>query len=845
DRFYVSPATNVSNFGEGGGGISIVFSLKTNSCSVVMDNLTLSGNSATYGGGIYLVDSGKSHGNSMILTNSTFVYNTGEQAGGGLCTSQWDHAKTLTILIDQCIFERNFARRGAGMNSFFMSEVGLFDSKMQIIRSLAYKNFANSAAAFRFTSSLPFGNVTGNVIYMADCEISEHFSVIHNTHTYLAPLTVQRLHIRFGGVNKIRDNYGAGGMVIENGVMHVDGKLEFMHNTGSMGGALRLWSSQIKLYPHSELIFVNNHARSNGGALNVQLFPSYEIIHMYNADCFIGYSKSFTPPSQWKTRIVFIRNSAKLKGAAIFVSSLGSCLWDEQYPYYSFNRSLRWNDKTFVYYKNFLYVNSELDLMGAEYDIATDTAFIIPKHPSHTEATIEMFPGENSKLYLQGLDELNHTVYTIADVLVTNATHNLTDNLYFSNALHVLAASTNNTIPIQYFTRGRDSYESMINKTHLISVSGVYSTMSVDYSFKLKSIACTPGYVFEKNSCTCEKNNPALLRCKGKNKLYVKEGTWAGESPTTGRLITYYCPFGYCRCQKDNNDIAGCVLDTKNLTSQCAKGREGFLCGKCAEGLSVGLRMYECLDCKGSGWILGVVFIIVVVICIIVIYLNPGMSKDLRGPLFFFQMLPFIFTSGDDVGNLVKIVAYMFEFGGPFVYVWKTCIANGITNLYALAVSYVMPIIGLLIFLVAYILSAKRIIRTKLRKTSSLQSFWLIILFMYKYLVETSLLVLHCPVIDDKMVFFYDGTVKCFEGEHLFIAVIAMLVLATFVIPPPLVIILLTKGYWKVDPQYLSTLTEGLRSHCPWWWAVDFGRRILIVGTFVFIPCWKSKQRSL
>lgn len=116
-------------------------------------------------------------------------------------------------------------------------------------------------------------------------------------------------------------------------------------------------------------------------------------------------------------------------------------------------------------------------------------------------------------MYLQGLDELNNTVYTIADVLVANVTHNITENLYLSNALHVLADSTNNTLPMQFFARGKEAYESMINKTHRISVSGVYSMMSVDYSFKMKSIACPPGYVFEKNSCTCDlKNNPTILK---------------------------------------------------------------------------------------------------------------------------------------------------------------------------------------------------------------------------------------------------------------------------------------------------------------------------------------------
>lgn len=303
DPNYVSPARNVTHFDEGGGGISIVFAFHTKKTTVTLINLTLEANSASYGGGIYLVDSGKSSGNSLTFRNSTFTSNSGEQAGGGLCTSQWDDANALSLVIDGCKFTRNYARRGAGVNSFFMSELGLPDSRIKIVGSVFTNNVAASSAACRFTSSLPFGNVTGNVIDMKDCEVSGHVVSDHNTHTYLAPITVQRLDIRFSGYTKIWKNYGGGGMSVESGVIHVDGKLLFMHNTGTLGGALRIWSSQIKLYPNSELVFINNYARSNGGALNVVLFPSYEIIHKYNTDCFLSYSKSYTPPSQWKVSV--------------------------------------------------------------------------------------------------------------------------------------------------------------------------------------------------------------------------------------------------------------------------------------------------------------------------------------------------------------------------------------------------------------------------------------------------------------------------------------------------------------------------------------------------------------
>jgi hypothetical protein len=116
------------------------------------------------------------------------------------------------------------------------------------------------------------------------------------------------------------------------------------------------------------------------------------------------------------------------------------------------------------------------------------------------------------KLHLQGLDELGHTVYTIADVLMTSALRNHTCNLIVPNALNVLDSSTNNTLSFKYYARGLESYRDMIGQSHQIAVKGVYSSMSFDYSFNLKSVACSPGYMFQDTSCVCNDSIPGVLR---------------------------------------------------------------------------------------------------------------------------------------------------------------------------------------------------------------------------------------------------------------------------------------------------------------------------------------------
>ena len=262
--------------------------------------------------------------------------------------------------------------------------------------------------------------------------------------------------------------------------------------------------------------------------------------------------------------------------------------------------------------------------------------------------------------------------------------------------------------------------------------------------------------------------------------------------------------------------------------------------------LYLSFRSAECLQCDGAYWIIVISVIAVVVVCVIIIILNPSLSSELRGPLFFFQVLPFIFKPNNHVGRVVISVGNILNFGGPFLYFTHICIVKGMTNLFAVAMGYLMPLVTLLVFVISYILSANfYLVRFKLRKHSSLQSFWLMTLFVYNYLAVTSFMLLNCPKVGGKLIFFYDGNVECFRGEHLAMTVVAFVVLFGFVISLPVVVLILTKGYWKVDPQYVNTLITGLRPQCRWWWSVDMFRRLLLLFSYSFIPHWFTKQVSV
>ena len=234
---------------------------------------------------------------------------------------------------------------------------------------------------------------------------------------------------------------------------------------------------------------------------------------------------------------------------------------------------------------------------------------------------------------------------------------------------------------------------------------------------------------------------------------------------------------------------------------------------------------------------------IVIGLCVLVIWLNPGISSELRGPLFFFQVLRFIFDPTSDIGEPVFQVTDIFNFGGPFIYLFKTCIFYKICDLHAIAFGYMIPLLALLVFLLAYLLSINYCLRFNFRRRSMLNSFWLLLLFVYNYLVETSCLILFCPRVGGKHIFFYDGTVECFHGIHLPLGIIAIVVLVLLVVPPPIMVFLVTNGFWRVgDPQYVNILSTSLRPECRWWWSVDLARRVLVVATYAFIPDWQIKK---
>ena len=230
------------------------------------------------------------------------------------------------------------------------------------------------------------------------------------------------------------------------------------------------------------------------------------------------------------------------------------------------------------------------------------------------------------------------------------------------------------------------------------------------------------------------------------------KGYWAGV--VKGKLVTHLCPRDYCRCnQNGTDDSSECFYDYNKPNEICAKGRGNTLCGRCNDGLSVGLQSSTCRDCSGSWFI--VFSILVVLACTFgIIFFNPGIPSDLRGILFCVQVLPYVFPPNNRIGNIVNLVTAFADLGRPSDYPFDTCVLPGLGNLHIVALSYLTPLIIIIILFICYLRRNK----INLKRDSPFQSFFVLLIVMYKYLTETSLQILHCVHVGGK----YLCLRKCF-----------------------------------------------------------------------------------
>lgn len=168
------------------------------------------------------------------------------------------------------------------------------------------------------------------------------------------------------------------------------------------------------------------------------------------------------------------------------------------------------------------------------------------------------------------------------------------------------------------------------------------------------------------------------------------------------------------------------------------------------------MKTGKCIECNEKSKAIGtlvIVFVCVVLISVFIVYLNPAFSTTLRGPTFFAQMIPYFL--GDQSMRFYDVargIASFVALGGPAGLPFDACFSENMDKLDVNALTYLFAGAVLLVLCAVYVLD--RFYVLNFTRDSPFQAFWILLVGLYVFLSETSLMFYYCVPVDGKVIFF-------------------------------------------------------------------------------------------
>ena len=182
-------------------------------------------------------------------------------------------------------------------------------------------------------------------------------------------------------------------------------------------------------------------------------------------------------------------------------------------------------------------------------------------------------------------------------------------------------------------------------------------------------------------------------------------------------------------------------------------------------------------------------------------------------------------------------------------FTFNMCITPDLDGLSRLAFQFVTPFYILILLFFVLLLTCIKGCSKYLGRHSFLQALWLLLLISYINIANTSYELLHCrtvgPVANGTrdLVLVHDASIMCYKGAHLPWAIVAFFLLITFVIPFPLVLVILMyiPKFKPIVDVYCSPYKDRMR----WWVLLSILRRLALVVVGVFIQDYVSRHFGL
>ena len=763
-----------------GGAIYVLYS------NVIFEgnsNLLFYNNKASTNGGavyVYGTSSVKSEGNSTVLFYSNNAYGN----GGGMCI--YGTSTTIFKGNSMVMFSNNTASaNGGALYIYGHSDIKLeenstvtFNDNMAISNGAALYVYETSVIIFGGTSMISFHSNTANgnggaMCIIKNCTINFKGSSKVKFYNNTADINGGAMHIVHKSIAKFEENTN----------------LRFANNKANLGGSTYIKSSQILIQGNVSVIFTNNTALKDGGAM------------------YLNEHSNFTYHSN--SNVDFYYNTAKDYGGAVYVLLKNSSV--------NINSSdNNFKNNTAGTIQKALYINvpksCDHNCVYSNVNIVNNTNFSLATSPSklilHKPAQCINENDKNcNSFYMDNimlgqeimfdacvLDYYNQPTEA-AQFLVTGMNHE-DYNISGPNYITISCNHMTQGISITGSLHSNNSYNYSMTISLYVVRASESKTISVNLILGLSH--CHPGFQYLSKSKKCEcYDTKNIISCPSSNTSTIKRGYWFGS--IDGKPTVTFCPNDYCNftCCEITNGVYHLYPVRAN---QCRPHRSGIACGNCEKGFTLSFDSPECIEinqCTVGQMVLvislSLLYWIAVIVMVFIIMHTKVTIGSLYAIIYYYSVVDILlrqalfnsnglYTTVSIMSSLAKLTP---QFLGQF------CLVRNMSGIDQQFIHYLHPLAVSLILVIISMLARRSHRFSSFISRAIIQFICFLLLLSYTSVATTSLLLMRSlTFVDvDKVYTYLSPDIEYLHGRHLAYVIVAVIFTIVIVIGLPLLLL--------------------------------------------------------
>ena len=547
------------------------------------------------------------------------------------------------------------------------------------------------------------------------------------------------------------------GLMLIYSKLTINGSLTVSNNIGVDGGGMSLYgSSQLEIYPNSNLTFIGNHAANKGGGI-YSCEPT-----LYNIDC-----ETISIPDTTNVSFYFINNTAAA-GDDIYGIAIKSDFCSH------FDMS--------IFKTNIKYTTAPLYAC-----FCTDNSYHKECPDVQIMLGLYVFPGQKINFNMSLWDS-NYNITAGSIIRYLNDT--------YIDTIHIKPKCTE----ISYTATQNSSEVNYVLNIYSIST---YSSTTLRVPFSI--LPCPIGFTYTHGICTCSSSITAenvtchidTLQISHKGQLWIgpynTSITFNASQPNHHNIC-----FINEQCLLCNPSNVSFMLNDTDL--QCQQHKSGTLCGSCTTGYSLVLGSNECKECTTNyNMALIILFAFMgIALVVLLIVLNLAVSVGtINGLLFTANIIklyqPVFLGNQIPIPFFSQIISWInLDFG------IKICFYNGMDRYVKEWLQFAFPFYVWAIIIVIILICRVSSKVSRLVGSNAVPVLATLLLLSYTKLLRTIVAVLHkrditlhCQNSSHQLTVWYeDPTLQYAKGKHLYLFSFALIVLVLFCLPYTLFLLL-------------------------------------------------------